>query len=105
VRPSGGAMVSGGASATACAADRPTGRAPPGCARRADQYAAVAAARDSMIEKLITMLLLSIDKNSPQPTSAHIAAVREVPSTRPESSRRPSLSSSCWNGTSSQQQP
>lgn len=104
----GGALVSGGASATACAVAGSTG-APPApaasaCRRRCDQWAAPATAPISSTENG-TLRLPSDARNRPQPTSATRMADSEAPSTRPDSSRRPSFSVSPSAGISSQAKP
>lgn len=62
-------------------------------------------ATESIAENASVPLLPSMDRNRPQPISAHSTAIREAPSTRPDSSRRASFSSSPSSGISSQAKP
>ncbi len=97
----GGAWASGGASATACAASGSGSGAPRCC----DQYPAPASSRERTTANVSTLALLSIDRNTPQPTSANSTAARAWPSTRPVKSLRTSFSSSSSYGTKSQAKP
>lgn len=102
----GGALVSGGASATIWAAAvsiRLSASLP--AARRRDQTAAPHTASDSSIVKPSIDPLRSIDRKIPQPISAMNTADREAPVTRPVSSLRASFSSSPASGTSSHAKP
>ncbi len=58
-----------------------------------------------MTAKLSTPSLLSMDRKTPQPTSANSTAASVWPSTRPVSSRRTWFSSSSAYGTNSQAKP
>lgn len=76
------------------------------CSGRAlDQRAAPASSSPSSTANQRSLPLLMTESSSPQPTRAKRTAVSAGPSTRPESSRRASFSSSPSYGTSSHAKP
>lgn len=98
-------LTSGGASATACAAVGCSGSSGAAVLRVCVHTLKPTTASVSIAENASVPPLPSMDRKSPQPTSANSTATSDAPSTRPDSSLRASFSSSPSSGSSSQAKP